>query len=76
MLDMPYFMENEKWFYFDGKKRKFVLTKEAPSEAKKSYQEYYKELEKEEEVNGNSRSLTRSNRGNERKGRAGVGGSR
>ena len=48
MLDMPYFMENEKWFYFDGKKRKFVLTKDAPSEAKRSYQEYYDELEKEE----------------------------
>lgn len=47
MLDMPYFMENEKWFYFDGKKRKFVLTKEAPAEAKKSYREFYNELEKE-----------------------------
>lgn len=46
MLDMPYFMENEKWFYFDGKKRKFVLTKEAPAKAVKSYKDFYREEEK------------------------------
>lgn len=42
MEDMPYFMNNEKWFEFDFQKRIFVLTKDAPKEAKESYAEYIK----------------------------------
>lgn len=45
MIDMPYFMENDKWYYFDYDKKKYVLTDEAPPEAKESYNEYYKTLE-------------------------------
>ena len=44
MLDMPYFMENEEWYEFDFEKRSFVLTEKAPKEAKKSYEEFYKQL--------------------------------
>lgn len=43
MQDMPYFMENEEWFYYDYEKRKFVLTQFAPEKARKSYEEFYKE---------------------------------
>lgn len=44
MQTMPYFMTNSKWFYFDG--RRFVLTDEAPAEARKSLVEYYEAEEK------------------------------
>ena len=41
MLDMPYFMENKEWYYFDGEK--FVLTEKAPRKAEESLQEFYKD---------------------------------
>ena len=41
--DMPYFMSNEEWFEFDFEKRMFVLTEEATTEARKSYEEYLKQ---------------------------------
>lgn len=44
MLDMPFFMENESWYKFDFAKKKYVLTDEAPKEAKTSYEEFYKAL--------------------------------
>ena len=44
MIDMPYFMTNKEWFYFDYKNRKFMLTNKAPKEAKESYKEFYKEI--------------------------------
>lgn len=44
MIDRPLFMENPKWYYFDYEKKKYVLTKNAPPKAKKSYNEYNKEL--------------------------------
>lgn len=43
MKDMPYFMNDKRWFEFDFEKKKFVLTAEAPEEAVKSYKEYYNE---------------------------------
>jgi hypothetical protein len=46
LIDMPYFMENEEWFYFDPKKQRFVLTENATEKARKSYREYYEELER------------------------------
>lgn len=45
MYDMPYFMENEEWFYFDYKSRKFMLTQFAPQKAKESYKEFYQNLQ-------------------------------
>lgn len=47
MLDRPYFMENEKWYYFDAEDFKFKLTEEAPQKAVESYKEFYEALEKE-----------------------------
>lgn len=37
----PYFMKNEKWYYYDYEELKYKLTKEAPEEAIKSYKEFY-----------------------------------
>ena len=39
MQDIPYFMTDESWYYFDGKR--YVLTEVAPEEAKKSLREFY-----------------------------------
>ncbi len=50
MIDRPYFMERKEWFTYDPQKRQFVLTDKAPKEAKKSYDEYLKELTKH--ING------------------------
>lgn len=47
MRDRPYFMNDPKWFEFDFNKRIYVLTNEAPEEAKESYQVYLKELQKD-----------------------------
>lgn len=48
MLDMPYFMTNEEWYYFDYKSKKYLLTDKAPEKAKESYKEFYKELNSED----------------------------
>lgn len=45
MQDMPYFMENDEWYYFDYNKRKYVLTGKAPKKAQESYKEFYKEVD-------------------------------
>ena len=47
MVDMPYFMTNKKWYRFDYKQKKFVLTDAAPKEAQKSYDDYMREVKKE-----------------------------
>lgn len=52
MLDRPYFMENEKWYYFDFNKKSFVLTKDAPKEAEKSYKEYVRLLNQNKQGTG------------------------
>ena len=41
----PYFMKNKDWYYFDEKEFCYKLTDKAPEEAKKSYKEFYAELE-------------------------------
>ena len=46
MQDMPYFMNDEKWYFFDYEKRVFMLTEKAPKKAKESYDHFYK-VEKE-----------------------------
>lgn len=43
---MPYFMENEDWYYHDEKEWKFKLTDKAPPKAVESYNEFYKEIDK------------------------------
>ena len=46
MLDMPYFMNNPDWYYFDYAAKKYVLTDKAPQKARQSYKDYYKELKR------------------------------
>ena len=41
MLDMPYFMTNDDWYYFDGKK--YVLTENAPKDAMDSLEQFYQD---------------------------------
>lgn len=43
-LPEPYFMKDPKWFYFDEKEFKYMLTDKAPKEARKSYKEFYNQV--------------------------------
>ena len=40
ILEEPYYMTNEEWYYFDEKESRYKLTDKAPPEAIKSYEEY------------------------------------
>lgn len=44
-LPEPLFMTNPEWYKFDEVSFKYVLTDKATDEAKKSYDEYYSQLE-------------------------------
>lgn len=44
MVDMPYFMTNDDWYYFDFEHKKYMLTDKAPQKAVDSYKQYYKEV--------------------------------
>lgn len=44
MVDEPYFMNNEEWYYYDYSKKKYMLTKKAPKKAKDSYKEFYSQV--------------------------------
>ena len=46
ILEKPYFMENEEWYYFDKKEFCYKLTDKAPKKAIESYNEFYKILDK------------------------------
>ena len=39
MIEMPYFMTNKEWYYYDGEMLK--LTDKAPKKAIESYKEFY-----------------------------------
>ena len=41
----PYFLTNDEWYYYDEKEGCYKLTDKATAEAKKSYEEFYKELD-------------------------------
>lgn len=43
-IEEPYFMRDNKWYYFDDKEWMYKLTKKAPPKAIKSYKEFYEEL--------------------------------
>lgn len=47
MLDMPYFMENPDWFYFDFANKTWKLTDAVPEKAKESYKDYISALKEE-----------------------------
>ena len=40
----PYFLSNKEWFYYDKEEFCYKLTKEATTEAIKSYEEFYRLL--------------------------------
>lgn len=46
-VDMPYFFENEDWFYYDEKEEIYKLTDKAPQKAIDSYNEFYNENDME-----------------------------
>lgn len=46
MLQEPYFLENEEWYYFDEKSFRYKLTEKATEKAKQSYKEFYEELKR------------------------------
>nr|DAZ78073.1 MAG TPA: Putative cell wall binding repeat [Caudoviricetes sp.] len=48
MKTEPYFMKNEKWYYFDENSFSYKLTKDAPKKAIDSYNEYYSDRTKSE----------------------------
>lgn len=41
IVEMPYFMTNEDWYYYDDEEEIFKLTDKAPKEAIESYIEFY-----------------------------------
>ena len=50
LVKPPYYMTNEEWYHFDEKQKKYVLTKKAPAEAVKNYnerQEYFERQRQE-----------------------------
>ena len=42
--EMPYFLTNSEWYYTEKDGIGYKLTDKAPEEAKKSYEEFYKQL--------------------------------
>lgn len=47
MIDMPYFMKNDSWYYVDREEGEYKLTDDAPEEARKSYDEYIEYMNNE-----------------------------
>lgn len=41
IIEKPYFMANEEWFYFSQDEFRYKLTDKATAEAKRSYEEFY-----------------------------------
>ena len=44
ILDKPYFMENENWYFFDENEFIYKLTDKATKKAQKSYLDFYNTL--------------------------------
>lgn len=44
ILEAPYFLTNEEWYFFDEAEWKYKLTEKAPKKAVESYEEYYDDL--------------------------------
>lgn len=44
----PYFMNEEEWYYYDYGEERYKLTSKATEEAKKSYNEYYGNINEED----------------------------
>lgn len=44
IIEEPYFMTNEDWYYFDAGEGIYKIKDSAPKEAKESYKEFYANL--------------------------------
>lgn len=44
MVDMPYFMTNPNWYYYDYKDAVYKLTEKAPEKARQSYKDFYSQV--------------------------------
>lgn len=44
--EIPYFMRNEDWYYFDEEEFRYKLTDKATPEAVESYNSFYELIEK------------------------------
>ncbi len=45
-LEKPYFMSNKEWYYHDEENMMYKLTDKANEKARKSYEEFYRKVEK------------------------------
>lgn len=43
-VDMPLFMENDEWYYFNADKGIYELKSNVPERVKNSYDAYYKDI--------------------------------
>lgn len=46
-VNMPYFMKNKEWYYYDMDTGYYKLTDKAPKKAIESYKKFYKDLNSE-----------------------------
>ena len=46
LVEKPYFLTNKKWFKYDKKSKKYILTDKAPEKAQESYEEFYKLMDR------------------------------
>lgn len=46
LIEKPYFLTNKKWYKYDEKKKKYILTNNAPKKAQESYEEFYKLMDR------------------------------
>ncbi len=47
VIEQPYFMNDESWYYFDLNDKKYKLTEKAPKSAIVSYKQFYQLLDGE-----------------------------
>lgn len=50
ILNEPYFLTNESWYYYDEDELMYKLTDEAPPKARESYAEFYAETDGDEVI--------------------------
>ena len=46
LIEKPYFLTNKKWYEYDEKGKKYILTNKAPQKAIESYKDFYKQINK------------------------------
>lgn len=44
-VSKPYFLTNPEWYIFDEKNCRYILTDKATDEAKKSFDDYYNQID-------------------------------